>query len=118
MWLMTKEQVKAIFDRVLAWPIEWQEEIAAIVLEIEAERGSSVHHATPDELQALDEAEQSGLASEHDVRAAFFRAPRRVYELDEEELADIREGLAEIERGEGASDEEVEAVFNRLRSQR
>jgi predicted transcriptional regulator len=38
-----------------------------------------------------------------------------VYELDDEELADIREGLAEIERGEIASDGEVRATFDNLR---
>jgi predicted transcriptional regulator len=39
-----------------------------------------------------------------------------VYELDDEELADIEEGLAEIERGEFASEEEVKATFGRLRT--
>jgi predicted transcriptional regulator len=38
-----------------------------------------------------------------------------VYRLDEDEQADIREGLAEIERGEVASDEEVRATFHDLR---
>jgi predicted transcriptional regulator len=38
-----------------------------------------------------------------------------VYRLDEDEQADIREGLAEIERGEVASDEEVRATFRDLR---
>ena len=37
------------------------------------------------------------------------------YELSEEELADIEEGLKEIERGEVASDQEVAALFNRIR---
>lgn len=38
-----------------------------------------------------------------------------VYELSEEELAEIEEGMAEIRRGEYASDEEVAALFNRYR---
>ena len=38
-----------------------------------------------------------------------------VYELSEEELADIEEGLKEIERGEVATDEQVAAMFNRAR---
>jgi predicted transcriptional regulator len=37
------------------------------------------------------------------------------YELSEEELADIEEGLKEIERGEVATEEEVAAMFNRAR---
>jgi len=42
-----------------------------IALEIEAELESQVYHATPDELRALDEAELSGVASDHEVEAAF-----------------------------------------------
>lgn len=38
-----------------------------------------------------------------------------VYELSAEELADIEEGMAEIRRGEFASDEEVAELFNRYR---
>lgn len=68
---MTKEQVKTILDRVLTWPRERQEELAEIVLEIEAEFGSHVYQPTQEELQALDEAEQSGVASDQEVEAAF-----------------------------------------------
>ena len=38
-----------------------------------------------------------------------------VYKLSEEERADIEEGMAEIRRGEFASDEEVAELFNRYR---
>ena len=38
-----------------------------------------------------------------------------VYQLSEEELAEIEEGMAEVRRGEFASDEEVAALFNRYR---
>jgi predicted transcriptional regulator len=38
-----------------------------------------------------------------------------VYVLSAEEEADSAEAMAEIERGEVASDEEVAAVFNRYR---
>jgi hypothetical protein len=39
-----------------------------------------------------------------------------VYRLSDEERAEIRAALAEIERGDVASDEEVAAVFNRHRN--
>ena len=39
-----------------------------------------------------------------------------VYRLSDEERTEIRAALAEVERGEVASDEEVAAVFNRYRS--
>jgi predicted transcriptional regulator len=42
-------------------------------------------------------------------------ASTEVYELSEEELADIEEGLREIERGEVATEEEVAALFARIR---
>jgi hypothetical protein len=38
-----------------------------------------------------------------------------VYRLSDEERADIQEALAEMERGEVASDEEVAGLFERLR---
>jgi hypothetical protein len=38
-----------------------------------------------------------------------------VYELSVEEIADLEEALAEMERGEVASDEEVRAVFDHYR---
>jgi len=38
-----------------------------------------------------------------------------VYELSPEELPDIEEGMAEIRRGEFATDGEVAALFNRYR---
>lgn len=38
-----------------------------------------------------------------------------VYKLSEEERADLEQGLAEAERGEFATDEEVAALFNKYR---
>jgi hypothetical protein len=74
---MTKDQVKVVLDRVLNWPPERQEELAEIALDIEAELGVQAYHASPEELEAVDEAERSGIASEDDVEAAFrtFRSP-------------------------------------------
>ena len=42
-------------------------------------------------------------------------AGTEVYELSEGELADIEEGLREIERGEVATEQEVTALFSRIR---
>jgi len=42
-------------------------------------------------------------------------AGTEVYELSEAELADIEEGLREIERGEVATEQEVSALFSRIR---
>jgi len=37
-----------------------------------------------------------------------------VYHLTDDERAEVREGLAEIERGEIASDDEVRTVYTRI----
>jgi hypothetical protein len=62
--------IKELLERVASWPEEDQEELAAVVRDIEARR-TGVYRATADELRALDEAERSGIASERDVEAAF-----------------------------------------------
>jgi hypothetical protein len=73
---MTREQIKLVLDWVLTWPHERQEELAKAALEINARFGALAYQATPEELQAVDEAEDSGLASDEEVEAAF-RAMRR-----------------------------------------
>jgi len=61
---------KDILRRVEIWPPEDQEELAEVAREIEARR-SGMYRATPEELQAVDEAERSGVASDEEVEAAF-----------------------------------------------
>lgn len=63
-------KLKDVLDRARDWPETAQQELAEIALEIEAGLGE-VYRATPEELQALDEAEQSGIASDDEVEAAF-----------------------------------------------
>jgi hypothetical protein len=67
---------KEILRRVESWPPEDQEELAEVAREIEARR-SRVYRATPEELQAIDEAERSGVDSDEEVEAALrtFRRP-------------------------------------------
>ena len=75
---MTKDEIADILERVKTWPLDRQEDAAAILLRME----------------------EQGLEP---------------YVLDEDELREVEEALAEAERGEFATDEEVEAVFNRYR---
>ncbi|HEY3641391.1 MAG TPA: hypothetical protein VGL31_09865 [Xanthobacteraceae bacterium] len=67
---MTKEQINAVLEGVRSWPEEDQEELVEIVREIEARRTGS-YRATPAELQAIDEADRSGIATDKEVEAAF-----------------------------------------------
>lgn len=67
---------KELLKQVEFWPAEDQEELAEYAREIEARR-TGVYRATPEELQATDDAERSGVATDEEVEAAFrtFRRP-------------------------------------------
>jgi len=68
---MTKDQVKAVLERVPAWPEDRQQELAELALEIEAELAGDGYEATPDELTAIDEGLAGEPASEEKVKAAL-----------------------------------------------
>jgi ParB-like chromosome segregation protein Spo0J len=71
--------VKNMLSRVARWPEEDQDELAQVALEIEARR-HGVYHATPEELQAIDEAlaavSRGELASDVEVEAVFAKYRR------------------------------------------
>ncbi|MGH6673625.1 MAG: hypothetical protein ACRECV_16865 [Xanthobacteraceae bacterium] len=70
--------LRKVLARAETWSEQDQEDLAQVVLEIEARR-HGVYHASPDELRAIDEA------------------------------------IAAVERGEIATDREVEEVFAKYR---
>jgi hypothetical protein len=70
---MTKEQVKAVLDRVSSWPEERQQELAEFALEIEAELTGASYRATRDELKAIDEGLAGDAAKDQEVAAAFAK---------------------------------------------
>jgi hypothetical protein len=67
---MSTKQLQTLLERAQTWPEEDQEELAQIARDIEARR-SGVYRPTPEELLAIDEADQSGVASDAEVEAAF-----------------------------------------------
>jgi hypothetical protein len=71
--------VKSMLSRVARWPEDDQDELAQIALEIEARR-HGVYHATPEELQAIDEALASvargDVATDDQVEAIFAKYRR------------------------------------------
>jgi hypothetical protein len=73
---MTKDEITAILERVPSWPLERQQELAELALEIEAEANGEPYFATAEELRAIDEARASGIASPEEVEAAFARLRR------------------------------------------
>jgi predicted transcriptional regulator len=71
--------LRTMLARAEHWPEEDQEELAQIAIEIEARR-HGVYHATPDELQAIDEAlaavARGEVASDEEVEAVFAKYRR------------------------------------------
>ncbi|HEV7982945.1 MAG TPA: hypothetical protein VGP86_08635 [Xanthobacteraceae bacterium] len=69
---MTKDQVKAILDKVLTWPEDEQERVARFVREIERRRGDD--DITDDEWKLIAaRAQRRELASDEEVEALFNR---------------------------------------------
>jgi hypothetical protein len=68
---MTKDQVKAVLQRVPTWPEDRQQELAEVALEIEAELTGAEYEATPEELAAIDEGLAGEAASEEEIKATF-----------------------------------------------
>jgi hypothetical protein len=67
---------KQLLEQLESWPPEDQEELAEYARQIEARR-AGVYHATPEELQAIDEAtaelDRGEVASDSEVRAAYAK---------------------------------------------
>lgn len=72
---MPNPQLKTLLERAETWPVEDQDELAEVARDIEARR-RGVYKATAEELQAIDDADRSGVASDEDVLAAFRRFRR------------------------------------------
>jgi hypothetical protein len=68
---MTKDQVKAVLERVPTWPDDRQRQLVEVAFEIEAELAGTQYEATPEELAAIDEGLAGEAASEQEVTAAF-----------------------------------------------
>ena len=64
-------KLKDVLERAQTWPEDAQAELAEIALEMEAVLRAGVYRASADELQAIDDAERSGVASDAQVAAAF-----------------------------------------------
>ena len=77
---MTSKSFKEAIRRAETWPEEAQEQLAEIAFEIDAELKSGVYHATPDELESIDEAlaavGRGEIASDEEVQAAFAKYRR------------------------------------------
>ena len=64
--------VKSILERVVAWPVEDQEELSELAREIEARR-SGVYRLSDEERDAIGAAQRGPLASDDEVEAFWSR---------------------------------------------
>jgi hypothetical protein len=73
---MTKEQIKAVLDRVLTWPPERQQDAADMLLWLEAKEGE-FYHPSDDEWAAiqegLEQARRGEFVSEEEMDAFWKR---------------------------------------------
>lgn len=74
---MKTKRLAEVLDRVETWPTEWQDQLAEIALEIDADLKDGVYQPSAAELTGIDrglrDAEQGRYASEADVEAAFAK---------------------------------------------
>lgn len=61
---------KSLLERLASWPEEDISELEEAARDIEARR-AGVYHASAEELREIDEAEQSGNATDDEVEEAF-----------------------------------------------
>jgi predicted transcriptional regulator len=77
---MTAKVLREAMRRVESWPVEAQEELAEIALEIDAGLKGGVYHATPEELEGIDRglkaAREGRFATDQEVEAVFAKHRR------------------------------------------
>jgi len=73
-------KLKDILRRAEAWPVEAQDELVEIALEIEAQLGGT-YDATPEELEAIDrglrDAAEGRFATDEQVEKVFAKYRRK-----------------------------------------
>ena len=65
------DSLKDVLERVKTWPEQAQADLAEIVLDMEVALRSGSYRASPEELQAIDEADRAGIARDEEIEAAF-----------------------------------------------
>jgi len=77
---MTAKVLKEALQRVESWPVEAQEELAAIAIEMDAGLKGGVYHATAAELEGIDRglkaAREGRFATDTDVEAVLAKHRR------------------------------------------
>jgi hypothetical protein len=114
---MTKDEIRAVLERVPAWPEGRQQELAEIALEIEAELATGDYEATPEESAAIDEGLVGEAASEEEVKCLRSVSQNMRVEYSQRALAELRQIAAYHTRSDTPASASVEpAAFPYLRA--
>lgn len=77
---MTAKVLRDVLQKIESWPVEAQEELAAIAQEMDEELRGGVYHATPEELAGIDRglkaAREGRFAKDEDVEAVLTKRRR------------------------------------------
>lgn len=78
---MKTKRPTEVLERVEAWPAHAQDELAEIVLDIDAGLKNVVYEATPEELEGIDrglrDTAEGRFASDEEVEATFAKFRRK-----------------------------------------
>lgn len=73
---MTKEQIEAVFERVRAWPQDWQEDAISVLLALEKDFENPYELTEEDERDldaGLAEADRGEFVPDEEIEAFFAR---------------------------------------------
>ncbi len=70
---MITKRLTEILERVENWPPEWQDQLAEIALDIEADIKNGVYQLSPEEVEAIERARQSPFLTEEEAASIFAK---------------------------------------------
>ena len=70
---MKTKRLAEILERVENWPPEWQDELALIALEMDANLKGSIYQPSPEEIEGIERGLNSPLATDEEAERAFAK---------------------------------------------
>lgn len=70
---MRTKRLAEILERVENWPPEWQDQLAEIALDIDADLKDGVCQLSAEEIEAIDRARQSPLLTDEEAASVFSK---------------------------------------------
>lgn len=73
---MKTKRLTEVLERIENWPPEWQDQLAMIALDIDADLKDGVYQPNAAELEGIDRGLRSPLATDEEVERAFAKLRR------------------------------------------